>query len=479
MQVLWIQFDSRLPGSLLDYPASLPRETLGAMLAQNGITLRVVSPGQACELARFRPQVLLFSATTPEWPMAVDVAARIRNISPDSVLIAGGYHISALPEDEGTNLFDYVVVGEGERSLCSIFESGSFTPGSVPASFRPKIVRSPRISNLDALPIPLRNSEDVKRHRLRGLMYPNPSRQTGVVALLLSRGCNNHCSFCASHTMWGSHLVTRRVSSAIDEVKHLTEECEVNTMVFVDQAFGEDVAWTKYLCHAVEDTCEKPFGWYCMAKTTIDQSLLPVMAAAGCTKIGFGVETADQEVRRRLKHHDGGDVDDLNSLFRACNKLGIFVKAYCIIGFPWETWEYLWGTTMRFLERLEANELKISFFTPFPGTPDWQKYSNQLATTDWRYFDTEAMPVVRNPNISAEQYHQIREGLFHAFYGSNTFADGVQRMTSDFPRYVESYREFCCYLSAHGMITGEEEWLGWIGGQPVRRPLISLAGTGS
>lgn len=459
MRVLWVTLRSRLPETLLDYPANLPQETLVAALAQVGIAVQEVTPDRTIQYAKTESCVFLFSATTSEWPTTLDIAATIRTVSPESILIVGGYHVSALPKDDGTKLFDYVVVGEGERSLCSIFESGDLTSGGVPASSRPKIVQSPRISDLDTLPFPLRDPEEIKRNRLRGLIFPPTSRQTGVASLLLSRGCNSQCSFCASHTMWGSRLVTRGIDSVVHEIRHLADRYGANVLALMDQAFGEDADWTKQLCRRLRNDDRSPPNWYCMAKTTIERSLLPEMAAAGCTKIGFGVETADREARKKLKRHDGGEIDDLNNLFRSCNEVGIVVKAFFMIGFPWETPDYLLGRTKGFLESLEANEIRMFFFTPFPGTADWQTYSGQLLTTDWADFDPVQAPVVHNPQISVERYHHIRQELVQAFYQSPTYSMVARRMLRGFPNYRESYMEFVDYLRTHGIALGTKTWL--------------------
>ncbi|MBN2131472.1 MAG: B12-binding domain-containing radical SAM protein [Sedimentisphaerales bacterium] len=459
MRTFWVTLYSRLPETLLDYPASLPQETLAAALAQVGVVVRAATTDQAIQYAKTELCVFLFSATTSEWPTALDIAATIRTVSPESILIVGGYHVSALPKDDGAKLFDYVVVGEGERSICSIFESGDLTLGGVPASSRPKIVQSPRISDLDTLPFPLRNPEEIKMHRLRGLIYPPPSRQTGVASLLLSRGCNNQCSFCASHTMWGTRLITRGIDHIVEDFRSLTDYFNANALVLMDQAFGEDVAWTKQLCRRLRNSNGDTPSWYCMAKMTIERSLLPEMAAAGCTKIGFGVETADRDMRKTMKHADSGGIAELNSLFRTCNELGIVTKAFFIIGFPWETPEYLLDTTQQFLEQLEANELRMFFFTPFPGTADWQTYSGQLLTRNWADFDPVRTPVVRNPRISVEQYHDIRKNLLRAFYASSSYSGVARRMLRRFPHYRKSYLEFIDHLQTHELITGNEAWV--------------------
>ena len=129
-----------------------------------------------------------------------------------------------------------------------------------------------------------------------------------------------------------------------------------------------------------------------------------------------------------------------------------------MLGFPWETEEIV-TEYFESLPFLRANEIKISFFTPFPGTRDWDKYQDSLITRDWVNFDTVQMPVVFNPQISVERYHEVRRELFHVFYGSGTYGDITEKMMQYKPEYEQSYVEFVEYLTTHEMITGKEEWV--------------------
>ncbi|GAI00597.1 unnamed protein product [marine sediment metagenome] len=106
--------------------------------------------------------------------------------------------------------------------------------------------------------------------------------------------------------------------------------------------------------------------------------------------------------------------------------------------------------------------LKISFFTPFPGTKDWNLYSSQLVTIDWSKFDTVQMPVVYNPNISVDEYLLIRQKLFHTFYSSNEYKVTSKKMLTKFPHYKNSYIEFYKYLKEFSMLPEKlnfKEWL--------------------
>jgi len=182
------------------------------------------------------------------------------------------------------------------------------------------------------------------------------------------------------------------------------------------------------------------------------------MAEAGCSKIGFGLEGISPRAISIVKPVSPCDIDSINSLFDYCNNHGIFVKAYFIIGFPWET-EDIVKEYFEWLPRIRANQIKISYFTPFPGTRDWLKYKNQLITSDWADYDTVQMPVVHNPNISVQRYHMIRAALFRSFYGSPIYADVTQKMLKLYPHYVNSYHEFADYLHQFNMINNVANWL--------------------
>lgn len=455
----WVDLEWPLAGGIAEYPTVLARDSLAALLSERGQTVEPVSAYDVLTGRTVKYPVWLFSAVTCDWPQCRRVASVVRRRDPEAILVVGGYHVSAMPDDEGVELFDYVVVGEGEGVVQDIVErTRCQRRGMERSEKRPTNLWSPRCQRLDDLPWPIRHRQDSTSSKLNGLMYPPPSSQQAIAALLSSRGCNTRCSFCASHTIWGAQLITRSVPSVIKEVVHVTRALETGCLVFVDQAFGENVMWTQSLCSRLHEARVQA-NWYCMAKPTLSKDLLPIMSVAGCTKIGFGVETADLHMRTYLKRPGIGDLDDFNRLFRACNEAGIFVKVYFMIGFPWETADYLLRTTTRFLENLEANELKITFFTPFPGTDDWTKYSGELITRDWEYFDTMSMPVVRNSRIAVRRYSEIRQMLFQAFYGSRIYAETARRLLSIRPHYVQSYIEFAHSLKASGMISGSESWL--------------------
>lgn len=445
-------------------PEPLGLEYVASALGSAGLPCRWRG-WRECEVRRNGKAVSFFSALTHEYPQVLLAAEAARKRG--NLTVCGGFHVCGCAEALTNGPFDYFVVGEGEAVAPAIAKAHlSVAPNNL-ERFAPsglgtaKVIRPPRIAEVDALPFPVRFWDRLAQYRIYDLMWPPSSRQRGTGLVLASRGCVNDCGFCASSAVWGRGVRLRSARGVVEELRGLVEAFGTNTVVFIDQSLGQAAQWTRDLCRAIQDA-DLGIHWYHQSNLTVDRGVVRAMADAGCTKIGFGLEGISPLAVERIKPHNPHDFGAVNDLLDYCNSLGLLTKVYLMIGFPWETDDIV-QEYFQWLPRLRANQIKISYFTPFPGTRAWDCYSAQLATRDWADFDTVRMPVVQNPQISVEQYHQVRKDLFQAFYGSPMYADVTQRMLARFPRYELSYWEFAAYLKAFRMITGRERWLDWVG----------------
>lgn len=390
--------------------------------------------------------VSLFSATTAEWNYVKEQAVKAK--LEGCITIIGGYHVCGVIENNIGEYFDYVVVGEGELVIIDILKE--IENGSYKIQDFPKIIKSNRIVDLDSLPFPYRSTKYLGNYVLYDLMYYPPSRQVNPGIVLASRGCSYDCSFCASSSVWGRGLRLRTPENVVEELFELKERYNSNTFVFIDQSFGQNKKWAFELLNLIIDS-KLELNWYHQSNLTIKHELIAAMAEAGCKKIGFGIEGISPYAIKMLKPPNPQNFDKINSLLDYCNSLGVFTKAYLMLGFPWETKNTI-DEYFSFITKLNANQIKLSFFTPFPGTKDWDIYSNQLVSTNWDDFDTVKMPVVYNPNISVDDYIKIRQDLFNEFYSSNNYINLTKKMVNNFPLYEISYHEFFEYLLTYSMI---------------------------
>ncbi|MCG2756993.1 MAG: B12-binding domain-containing radical SAM protein [Desulfobacteraceae bacterium] len=411
-----------------------------------------------------QPKLILLSAITSDFHQILQAAHHARERG--NLTVLGGYHACGCYNDLIDSPFDYIVIGEGEEVVIAIAKArllgvwddlDSYEVKNVGLT---KIVRANRVEKLDSLPIPLRSEQRLSQYRIHDLMWPPPSLQQNPALILGSRGCVHNCDFCASSTVWGHGVRLRSPENVVGELQDLQTRFDTNTVVFIDQSLGQIKKWSIDLCNAIKNNV-KGMHWYHQSNLTVDRDVIRAMAEAGCKKIGFGIEGVSPDAISRIKPVNPINYDTINELCDFCNALGIFVKAYLIIGFPWETEDTV-DEYLMWIQKLRVNQVKISYFTPFPGSRAWEQYSNQLVTTDWSDFDTVKMPVVRNPNISVERYHEIRNLLFKAFYGSPSYADVTSKILRLYPHYVQSYKEFTVFLQHFDMINGDEIWLEWL-----------------
>lgn len=447
-------------------PEPIGLEYIAAALSGAGFCYAFNSQRELIVKSLRQQTVLSFiSGMTCEWLEILEVAKIAK--SQGRRVVLGGYHACGNWQDISKDCFDYIVVGEGEEvavMLAKVLlrgESVNFYGRTYNRDNLPHIIHAPRIKDINLLPFLARSEERLGTYILFDLMWPPSSMQKNTIIILTSRGCKHNCNFCASSTVWGQGVRFRTTENIISELKELKYYFDTNTVIIIDQSFGQAKKWTLELCQAIKEA-NLGINWYHQSNLDVDRDVIQAMADAGCTKIGFGLEGISPTAIEKIKPINPHNMEKINDLFDFCRSLGMFVKTYFMIGYPWEDRaiieEYKYWIT-----KVRASQIKISYMTPFPGTRYWDMYSEHLLTRDWGHFDTVSMPVVHNPSISVDEYHNIRQELFRSFYGSSIYTQTTKEMLEKYPHYAQSFREFCLYLKPNNMITERESWLELIG----------------
>lgn len=415
-------------------------------LTTEEITQRILS---------YNPDIVCFTVLTYNFQEALLIAKIIKAFDKKIKTIFGGYH----PSTDSENVLkedsvDFVIIGEGEitiEELIDAFENNcDYTPiqgiafkkdGTI---FKTNV--RTRLKNLDEIPFPFREEYLLRDCKIYGLMFPPPSNQINTVTIACSRGCPFNCEFCCSNTVWGTGVTYRSPKNIIQEILEVQNRFKSNAIFFSDLTFNSNKKWVKEICLSIIDSGLK-FNWYCMCTILgMDKELVQLMSKAGCRKIGFGIETLDDEVSNTIKSFKRPSINEMNEIFDLCSDNEIFTKAYLIIGLPDETY----NTLMEYKEKINTmsvDEVKISFYTPFPGTKAFYKYKHKLAYTDYSFFDTLNHVVVKNDRLTEDEYKAIRKEIIQDFYLREEYLLRMQNNISKNPSLAESYSEFFEFLS--------------------------------
>jgi radical SAM superfamily enzyme YgiQ (UPF0313 family) len=171
------------------------------------------------------------------------------------------------------------------------------------------------------------------------------------------------------------------------------------------------------------------------------------MKKAGCTKIGVGIETLNPDNIKKLKKCN---ITEIRNALSSANNLGLIIRGFFMLGLPCEEPKEI-EDMPKALSEMPIDELRIPFFTPFPGTKSYDLLKNHLTTDDFDNFSTNE-PILENNLISKERYLELRNNIYKSFYTSKSYQKRMKEKINRYPHLKESYFAFFEELSTEGII---------------------------
>ena len=324
------------------------------------------------ELRRFSPEIVGLSALTQESESLHRIAGLAKKIPGVSVVITGGPHPSAYPEEVLADPHvDFVVVGEGEetaRELVDHLAAGKKV-GSVRGIVRrenEKVVRNearPYIENLDQLPFPawdLININDYAKVKRMGNL---PKRRYMVV--MTSRACPYGCIYC--HKLFGKGFRPRSPGNVISELETLYRDYQIKEFEVIDDIFNLDLDRADRI---LTDIQERRWGIKLafpngLRGDRLNLKLLENFKKAGTYFTALAIETASPRLQKMIGKNI--NLEAVWDSIENCRRIGITTLGFFMLGFPSETYEearssveWAWSSKLDF----------ASFFmaVPYGGT---------------------------------------------------------------------------------------------------------------
>jgi len=337
--------------------------------------------------------------TTLTGPMirnALEMARFVRERS-SAPLVWGGTHMTMLPKQAiGSDLVDYLVLGEGEfvfKDLVDSLASGRTATGlpGVWAKEGGTVMSNPRSPVLDYAGLPLAPYDLVDMER-----YTYTSRGRRALDYLSSRGCPHACTYCYNNVFYGRKWSAKPARVVADELKALQQRYDFDVVYFLDDNFFIDrkrafeiAATMKSLGLEYEIQ-----GVDIQSMAAMSDEELAHLEDTGLIKLTIGIESATDRVRSRIGKW--GDVETMRkALLRLAGRRFIVLTSF-IVGFPFESWDEI-EQTITFameLQRRGDNYRLPQFynFTPVQGTPlavalEEQGFCFPQSIDDWENVD--------------------------------------------------------------------------------------------
>lgn len=425
---------------------------LGTLLRDRGheVTVFLEEWGPVEEAALKEADLVLISTITPTVPRAYALADRIRKAYGVPVVL-GGPHVTFLP-DEALEHADFVVRGEGERTVVELVEALSDGGGfeDIPGlSFRrgeERIHNPPRkeFTDLDSLPVPdFSLIPGVSPEKLR--IYPT----------MTSRGCPYGCVFCSVIAMFGRKYRYRSTELILEELARIQAGQHV---FFYDDNFAAHPGRTKGL---LEGMVRQGFPgvWSSQVRIDVyrDREMLSLMKRSRCSVVYIGLESVNPETLKAFRK--GITFQEIGEGVRTFHRYGIRVHGMFVIGADTDTEETI-RATLKFAQEVKLDSAQFLILTPIPGSKMFRDFKEKGRIFDYRWDLYDGHHVVFEPrHLSPSRLQELSYELHRRFYSLREAAKFLLRgdLYGAYIRYLgrrfvrrwaEENREFFSYLSS-------------------------------
>lgn len=323
----------------------------------------------------FSPEIIALSTVSPAIHDTVQCVRFIRKFY-DRTIVAGGHHVTAMPELTLKRItgIDWVVSGEGEFVLSSL-ASGQ-DPFQIPGiSGRSdndiRSLPSEKIRSLDALPFPKMDILNMPYY-----LKANPTTIRGfnlsAATVQTSRGCSHRCSFCSESLTYGHGVRFYSPEYVLELLQELTGNYPVNGIYFLDNDFLANRERAKILCRLmIGRGLSRRLKWAIQTRADrVNASMLSLLKRAGCVKIEMGIESSQQHQLNQVNKK--GDLKTSETAIQLCRQHGLSVHAYMLTGLENETMEDL-HSQLAWLKRLRPDTSTWSLLHLYPGTLLYQQ----------------------------------------------------------------------------------------------------------
>ena len=377
-------------------------------------------------LEKRRPDVVGVTCPTPPMNHVSKIAEIAKTINPDCVVIVGGCHPTALPEQTARipNI-DFVVIGEGELTLLELINAIK----SKELSFRhiaglayrfddTVIVTGPRplIEDLDTVPFPARDLLDLE------LYHSPPTKRVSSggssTSLLTERGCPYNCIHCISNVIWRRRYRTRSPDNIVDEIEECVNRYNLTEFNFCDDTFTLSENRVVNICREISRR-QLDISWICLSRIdTVSENMVVEMKKAGCKRISFGIESGSEEILKIMRKNIS--LAQIAEAVRMSKDGGLEVHAGFMLGNIGETRETA-QKTIEFAKALDVDYAVFFITTPYPGTDLYEiALERGYVTLDTKWEDfaplTKSAPPLVQDNLTQSELIKLRKRAFYQFY---------------------------------------------------------------
>ena len=231
------------------------------------------------------------------------------------------------------------------------------------------------------------------------------------------------------------------------------EECQtkynIKQFLFWEEVFTMDRDFGIELCDAIIDN-EWNISWATTTRADlVDEEILSKMKEAGCTLMGLGIETADQNIMDLSKKKE--KVEDVENAVRLCQKVGLTTMGHFIFGLPGETNDTI-EKTINFGVNLGLDYIQAYAAVPYPKTPlgELAKQKGYVTSNRWMDYNFGGYSIMDLGTVTPSDVDLARKEMFRRFYMRPSYALKKLGMLASNPKQILQAAKFMKWMKTKG-----------------------------
>lgn len=308
---------------------------------------------------------------------ALQLTKLAKKISPHCPIVWGGVLSTLTPLVVIKNpLIDYVIEGEGERSLlllaAALRDNRDVSTANISGVWYKKRKKAIAPREKTFLNLHLVAPTDYSLIDIRPYIFSYADLKH--IAVECSRGCVRQCNYCYNSVVNRKRCRFKSLATVTRELSQLAslkKQYGFNTIFFTDDNLFLN---KKFLLSLAKLLKKLGFYWYCQADicalALYTDREWAFLYESGLKEIALGVETASASMRKRLNKQ--GTTEEIIDFVRKIKKYPIIVRCNYMTNLPEETLEDI-KQSIDFMQKLQKENSRVLNnpffkFSPVPGT---------------------------------------------------------------------------------------------------------------
>src|SRR4030067_2116032 len=375
------------------------------------------------EIKRLKPKAVCISALSSSMVYdAMNTAYLIKQIDPNIVIISGGVHFTAIPEESlrECRSLDFIVLNEGDVTTPDLLSAIAAKNKdfkdikSIAYLEGDKFIQTPdrpMIEDINTLPLPAYHLFPMDKY-----LMPSLGMDTHrSIILTTARGCYHKCTFCSETMQLKNTWRYKDAEHIVDEMELLYKDFGKISFMFGDNIFNGKRERIEAFADELERRSLPIHFWFQSRTDTIvrDDDILPRLKRLGLYMVSMGVETPSTTALSNYNKKQNPELAE--KAMKTVKKHGLLLLTNIMFGDAEDTEETL-RQTVAFAQPY-SDHFAVCLATPIPGTEYHKKaiLEDRVKIFDYSKYDM-LCPTMTTKTLSLERIGEIHPKAIQRFY---------------------------------------------------------------